>query len=207
MAFFQLYLLITPQLELLSTKQQSSSSLMFLFFDIILCKLIFDRLRTFPKIISRFSFFLRSQLLRLGGGGAELLPSPEDEEAELQSTTTDLVISREDVETVMRKLGFVCNPDQSQNHDQSMGNSGQILELFDEEEPSLGEVKEAFDVFDENRDGFIDEAELQRVMVRLGFKEGFQIDGCRKMIRAFDQNGDGRIDFSEFFKFMEISFC
>ncbi|CAN0837512.1 Probable calcium-binding protein CML45 [Linum grandiflorum] len=60
----------------------------------------------------------------------------------------------------MGKLGFVCNPDQSQNHDQSMGNSGQILELFDEKEPNLVEVEEAFDVFDESIDGFIDEAEI-----------------------------------------------
>ena len=115
------------------------------------------------------------------------------------------ILSREDVEAVMEKLGFLSNPE-GQNHDQAMG-SGQIVELFDEEEPSLGEVKEAFDVFDENRDGFIDESELQRVMVRLGLKEGFEIDGCCKMIRTFDENGDGRIDFCEFLKFMENSFC
>ncbi|CAN1189114.1 Probable calcium-binding protein CML46 [Linum perenne] len=82
----------------------------------------------------------------------------------------------------MGKLEFFCNPE-NQNHIKSMGN-GQILELFDEEEPSLGEIKEAFDV---NRDGFIGEAELQRVMFQLGMKEGVQIDSCRKMIKAFDQ--------------------
>ncbi|CAN0837508.1 hypothetical protein LINGRAHAP2_LOCUS1825, partial [Linum grandiflorum] len=106
----------------------------------------------YKNVWDKFSFFLRFQL-RIGGGcGAELLLSQEDEGAE--------VISREDVETVMGKLGFVCNPDQSQNHDQSMGNSGQILELFDEKEPNLVEVEEAFDVFDESIDGFIDEAEI-----------------------------------------------
>ncbi|CAN1348804.1 Probable calcium-binding protein CML46 [Linum perenne] len=190
MAFFQLYYLITPQHQYSSSS--SSSSLLILFFDIILCKLIFDRIRSFPKIFSRFSFFLQSQL-RLG-----------EVEKQLQSTTT-IVMSREDVEVVMGKIGFFFNPE-SQNHIQSMGN-GKILELFDEEEPSLGEIKEAFDVFDVNRDGFIDEAELQRVMFQLGLKEGVEIDSCRKMIKAFDENGDGMIDFSEFVKFMEKSFC
>ncbi|CAN1348805.1 Probable calcium-binding protein CML46 [Linum perenne] len=201
MAFFQLYYLITPQVELFSTN--SSSSLLILFFDIILCKLIFDRIRSFPKIFSRFSFFLQSQL-RLGGEVDLSASELEEVEKQLQSTTT-IVMSREDVEVVMGKIGFFFNPE-SQNHIQSMGN-GKILELFDEEEPSLGEIKEAFDVFDVNRDGFIDEAELQRVMFQLGLKEGVEIDSCRKMIKAFDENGDGMIDFSEFVKFMEKSFC
>ncbi|CAN1183499.1 Probable calcium-binding protein CML46 [Linum perenne] len=211
MAFFQLYYLITPQVELFSTKHQyssssssSSSSLLILFFDIILCKLIFDRIRSFPKIFSRFSFFLQSQL-RLGGEVDFSASELEEVEKQLQSTTT-IVMSREDVEVVMGKVGFFFNPE-SQNHIQSMGN-GKILELFDKEEPSLGEIKEAFDVFDVNRDGFIDEeAELQRVMFQLGLKEEVEIDSCRKMIKAFDENGDGRIVFSEFIKFMEKSFC
>ncbi|CAI0438263.1 unnamed protein product [Linum tenue] len=83
----------------------------------------------------------------------------------------------------------------------------QLLELFDEKEPSLEEVKEAFEVFDVNRDGFIDETELQRVMCQLGLKEGVELESCKKMIGAFDVNGDGRIDFCEFVKFMDHSFC
>ncbi|CAI0438267.1 unnamed protein product [Linum tenue] len=190
MAFLDFYYLITPQEGVVSTSQ--SSSLISLFYDIILCKLIFDRVRSFPKLLSRFSFFLQSQL-RLGAG------------VEVKQSPAPLVISREDVEVVMGKLGYFCDPE-GQQLKQSMG-ADQLLELFDEKEPSLEEVKEAFEVFDVNRDGFIDETELQRVMCQLGLKEGVELESCKKMIGAFDVNGDGRIDFCEFVKFMDHSFC
>ncbi|KAL0431721.1 UNVERIFIED_CONTAM: putative calcium-binding protein CML46 [Sesamum radiatum] len=75
------------------------------------------------------------------------------------------------------------------------------------ENPNLEEVKEAFDVFDSNRDGFIDAEELQKVLCALGLKEGSEMENCRRMIGLFDENGDGRIDFDEFVKFMESSLC
>ncbi|WOK93590.1 hypothetical protein Cni_G02290 [Canna indica] len=67
--------------------------------------------------------------------------------------------------------------------------------MFDEKEPSL----------EEERDGFIDIAELHRVLPKLGFQEVMALDMCRQMIAAYDENGDGRIDFDEFVKFMESS--
>ncbi|CAI0438266.1 unnamed protein product [Linum tenue] len=196
MAFLDFYYLITPQEGVVSTSQ--SSSLISLFYDIILCKLIFDRVRSFPKLLSRFSFFLQSQL-RLGAGVEVVVSEGEEKKEEAE------VISREDVEVVMGKLGYFCDPE-GQQLKQSMG-ADQLLELFDEKEPSLEEVKEAFEVFDVNRDGFIDETELQRVMCQLGLKEGVELESCKKMIGAFDVNGDGRIDFCEFVKFMDHSFC
>ncbi|XP_022891968.1 probable calcium-binding protein CML30 [Olea europaea var. sylvestris] len=66
--------------------------------------------------------------------------------------------------------------------------------LFNEE-PSLQEIKESFDVFDDKKDGFIDANELQRVLCSLGLKEGCELEQCRRMITAFDGNGDGVIDF------------
>lgn len=112
---------------------------------------------------------------------------------------------RDGVEMVMRNLGFFCSRDLEELPESF--SFDEISSLFEESEPSLVEVKEAFDVFDENRDGFIDAKELQRVLCILGLKEGSELENCRKMIRNYDINGDGRIDFNEFLKFMETTFC
>ncbi|GMJ00008.1 hypothetical protein HRI_003670000 [Hibiscus trionum] len=79
--------------------------------------------------------------------------------------------------------------------------------LFEEEEPSLMEAKDAFDVFDEKKDGFIDAEELRNALVSLGFVKEAEEDECEKMIKGFDENFDGRIDFNEFVKVLETSFC
>ncbi|XP_022751934.1 probable calcium-binding protein CML45 [Durio zibethinus] len=111
-------------------------------------------------------------------------------------------VYRKDVEELMGKLGLFCSQE-SKKLNESFG-SDELSRLF-EEEPSLEEVKQAFEVFDENKDGFIDAEELQRVLRILGLKEG--LENCNKMIKTFDEDGDGRIDFQEFVKFMENSFC
>ncbi|KAF8408116.1 hypothetical protein HHK36_007258 [Tetracentron sinense] len=112
-------------------------------------------------------------------------------------------LCREDVEMVMESLGISCFPD-GEKIQERLG-LDEVSVLFAEKEPSLEEVKEAFDVFDENRDGFIDARELQRVLCSLGFREGSEVEECRKMIETFDENGDEQIDFNEFVKFMENS--
>ncbi|CAM8973417.1 unnamed protein product [Rhodiola kirilowii] len=109
----------------------------------------------------------------------------------------------EAIKLVMGRLGLVC---QHESEDKKLG-FDEISTLFDETEPCLTEVKAAFCVFDQNNDGFIDENELNRVMGALGIKEGMGMESCRKMIRDYDENGDGLIDFIEFLKVVEISFC
>ncbi|KAK9205675.1 hypothetical protein WN943_015944 [Citrus x changshan-huyou] len=113
-------------------------------------------------------------------------------------------LSRDEVEMVIRKLTLFCSSE-DEEPPQKLG-SAELSWSFEEKEPSLEEVKEAFDVFDENKDGLIDAMELQRVLCILGLKEGFELENCKKMIKTFDKNGDGRIDFKEFVKFMEKSF-
>lgn len=114
-------------------------------------------------------------------------------------------LSREDKEMVMERFGLFCSHESEELKD-SFG-SEELYGLFEEKEPSLEEVKEAFDVFDQNRDGFIDAKELQRVLCLLGLKEGSELQDCKKMIKTFDENRDGKIDFHEFVKFMEKNFC
>ncbi|PON36761.1 Parvalbumin [Parasponia andersonii] len=70
-------------------------------------------------------------------------------------------------------------------------------EEAEEEEVSLEELREAFDLFDENNDGFIDAREVQRALSELGFMEASEAE-CEAMIRTFDKDRDERIDFEEF---------
>lgn len=113
-------------------------------------------------------------------------------------------LSREDAEVVMERMGLSCTRGEQEGG--GIGH-GEISRLFEEKEPSLEEVREAFDVFDVNGDGFIEAEELQRVLRGLGMEEGKEVEDCGRMIRAFDENGDGRIDFREFVKLMENCFC
>lgn len=124
---------------------------------------------------------------------------------QLYEKKDDGSLSREDGKTVMGNLGIFCSSECEDLPESFCSN--ELSGLFDEKEPSLEEVKQAFDVFDENKDGFIDARELQRVLCILGLKEGSKIEDCQRMIRTFDENRDGRIEFFEFVKFMEASFC
>ncbi|KAI3733649.1 hypothetical protein L6452_13098 [Arctium lappa] len=124
--------------------------------------------------------------------------SPHDD-VKLETIKKDsLLLSLGEINMVMNELGFqkCCS-----NHDHTRID---ILSLFDEDEPSLGEVKVAFDVFDENSDGFIDEFELKNILCKFGQPaEAAKLEQCRNMIKGFDVNGDGVIDFDEFVKILE----
>ncbi|KAJ0255115.1 calcium-binding protein CML46 [Hirschfeldia incana] len=111
----------------------------------------------------------------------------------------------EDAEMVMQSLGLFTAPESEGL--QKRYSSEELSKLFEEKEPSLQEVKQAFDVFDENRDGFLDPMDLQRVLTILGLNQGSNLENCRRMIRSFPGNKDGRIDFHGFVKFMENNFC
>ena len=54
-------------------------------------------------------------------------------------------------------------------------------------------MREAFDVFDQDQNGYIDRKELKNVMHRLG--NDLADDVIDKMIKDADKDGDGRIDF------------
>ncbi|KAI3824068.1 hypothetical protein L1987_05515 [Smallanthus sonchifolius] len=114
-------------------------------------------------------------------------------------------IREDEVKMVMGNLGIFCNSE-GENIPKSLS-SDDLFNMFEEEQPRLDEVKEAFDVFDENKDGYIDARELQRVLSALGLTGKVDMDDCKKMIRVFDSNNDGRIDLDEFVKFMEGTFC
>ncbi|XP_047332422.1 probable calcium-binding protein CML25 [Impatiens glandulifera] len=60
----------------------------------------------------------------------------------------------------------------------------------------LENLREAFSVFDIDKNGSISADELQNVLKSLG--EECSISECRKMISGVDCDGDGMIDFEEF---------
>lgn len=59
-------------------------------------------------------------------------------------------------------------------------------------------LKEAFKIFDENGNGFIEAVELKRVLECLGLDCGWGMDEIEKMLRVVDLNLDGKVDFGEF---------
>ncbi|CAI9782446.1 unnamed protein product [Fraxinus pennsylvanica] len=73
----------------------------------------------------------------------------------------------------------------------------------EEEERESGYWKEAFDIFDGNRDGVITVEELGLVLSSLGFTEGNKLEYCKEMIRKVDIDGDGMVNFVEFKKMMK----
>ncbi|KAF5477052.1 hypothetical protein F2P56_003731 [Juglans regia] len=113
-----------------------------------------------------------------------------------ENVDDDNKLSIGEVKMMMEKLGTSCDVEDHENY----------AALF-EEEPSPEEVKEAFDMFDENNDGFIDAGELEKVLSTLGILDHLEADQCQRMISVFDENADGRIDFNEFVKLLEYSFC
>ncbi|XP_042507375.1 probable calcium-binding protein CML45 [Macadamia integrifolia] len=122
---------------------------------------------------------------------------PARKQVFLEDKEDDEKLSRKDMEMVMEKLGIFFNPN-DETVQKRLG-CEEFSVLFEDEEPSLEEVKEAFDVFDQNKDGFIDAMELQRVLHCLGLcRGGFKMEECKRMIETFDTNKDGNIDFNEF---------
>ncbi|PKU68211.1 calmodulin-like protein 3 [Dendrobium catenatum] len=108
----------------------------------------------------------------------------------------DQELTADDVTAVLERLGIECV-------ERGREGKGVVEELLEEKEASEWELKEAFYVFDRNEDGFITAEELWNVMRRLGFEEGRRVKDCERMIRAFDEDGDGKISFLEFKRLLE----
>lgn len=66
-----------------------------------------------------------------------------------------------------------------------------------------GDLRDAFDVFDGDKNGLISVEELGLVLNSLGFKEGKMLEDCKKMISKVDIDGDGMINFHEFKNMMK----
>nr|XP_043626831.1 calmodulin-like [Erigeron canadensis] len=65
------------------------------------------------------------------------------------------------------------------------------------------DLRNAFMVFDSDKNGLISAKELQRVLSSLGCTNS-KLGQCRKMIKGVDKDGDGFVDFEEFKSMMSI---
>ncbi|WOL14330.1 calmodulin-like protein 3 [Canna indica] len=65
------------------------------------------------------------------------------------------------------------------------------------------EMREAFEVFDQNGDGFITVEELRSVLASFGIKQGRTTEDCKRMISTVDADGNGMVDFKEFKQMMK----
>lgn len=60
-------------------------------------------------------------------------------------------------------------------------------------------IKEVFSVFDEDNKGYVNQADLLRVMQRLEEETEYDVND---LFAAADVNGDGTIDYEEFVELM-----
>ncbi|XP_076892393.1 putative calcium-binding protein CML44 [Bidens hawaiensis] len=70
------------------------------------------------------------------------------------------------------------------------------------ENESENDLFKAFEVFDKNRDGLICDEELEEALSRLGLWDETGHMDVKSMIKAYDDNCDGFLDFQEFKKMM-----
>lgn len=76
-----------------------------------------------------------------------------------------------------------------------------------EAEEEERDLREAFDVFDGNKDGLISAEELGTVLESLGLRQHGgrpAVAECRDMIRLVDSDGDGMVSFEEFKRMMTV---
>ncbi|XP_062228207.1 probable calcium-binding protein CML30 [Phragmites australis] len=88
------------------------------------------------------------------------------------------------------------------------GGSSAVVEEEEAEEEEERDLREAFDVFDGNKDGLISAEELGTVLGSLGLRQHGAgrpaVAECRDMIRLVDSDGDGMVSFEEFKRMMTV---
>ena len=115
-------------------------------------------------------------------------------------------IKKENARRVVDNLGLFYNAEE-----EKPPHEGGLLEEEDDEVPveyvldGLEDVprhsellREAFKIFDEDGDGYIDAMELKRVLDCLGLDKGWDMNTIEKMVKVVDLNFDGKVDFGEF---------
>lgn len=122
-------------------------------------------------------------------------------------------ITKKELNDSLENLGiFISDKDLSQmiqridvNGDGcvDMDEFGELYQTIMDERDNEEDMREAFNVFDQNADGFITVDELRTVLSSLGLKQGRTVQDCKNMISKVDVDGDGMVDFKEFKQMMK----
>ncbi|KAB1204470.1 putative calcium-binding protein CML43 [Morella rubra] len=118
-------------------------------------------------------------------------------------------IKKENARRVVEKLGLIYSTP-SEEDESSFELTGE--DGLDDDEVPVEEVlggledaskrnellREAFKIFDEDGNGYIEAVELKRVLDCLGLDKGWDMGEIEKMVRVADLNLDGKVDFGEF---------
>ncbi|KAF3322963.1 calcium-binding protein CML45 [Carex littledalei] len=111
----------------------------------------------------------------------------------------------DDLTYVMQILCQFSSNDEIEEIGEQMMGYQELCALFEESEPSLDEVCEAFSIFDQDRDGFFDARDLQIVLIKLGLQGETNLNTCQHMIEQYDSGGGGKINSTDFCRLLETS--
>lgn len=120
-------------------------------------------------------------------------------------------ISADELKDIISALSSKTSPEEVERVMQEIDKDGDGYIDFDEfVEFHMGgasssgdgskELKDAFDLFDVDKNGLISVQELHSVLRKLG--EKCSKNDCEKMIKKVDADGDGHVNFEEFKKMM-----
>ncbi|PUZ63491.1 hypothetical protein GQ55_3G072000 [Panicum hallii var. hallii] len=154
-----------------------------------------------------------------GGGGGPGMPAAEVERVfRRYDANGDGKISAEELASVLRALGAPPGPGEVRRMMDEMdadrdgfvdlaefvafhcGGAGSARLEGEDDDATEAELREAFRMYDADRNGLISARELHRVLRQLGDK--CSVADCSRMIRSVDADGDGSVNFDEFKKMM-----
>ncbi|KAE9607473.1 hypothetical protein Lal_00026977 [Lupinus albus] len=121
-------------------------------------------------------------------------------------TNGDGKISVTELDTALRSLGSSVSTSDVQcvMEDLDTDRDGFInlseFAAFCRSDGDASEPRDAFDLYDQDKNGLISASELHLVLNRLGVK--CSVEECHSMIKSVDSDGDGNVSFEEFKKMM-----
>lgn len=115
---------------------------------------------------------------------------------ELQSvlTANGFKPSQKDIDKAMRE------GDQDGNHTIEFDEFIAMMETKLDHQNKYDELVDSFSVFDRDKNGLIDASELKCAMSKLGYD--LTNDEVATMIKEADLDGNGKIDFDEYYQYM-----